>query len=32
MSTSALAVYIRFALYVLQILILICWVYRFLAG
>ncbi len=31
-STSALAVYMRFALYVLQILILICWVYRFLAG
>jgi len=32
MSTSAVAVNIRFALYVLQILILICWVYRFLAG
>ena len=31
-STSAMAVYVRFALYVLQILILICWVYRFLTG
>ncbi len=31
-STSAMAVNIRFALYVLQILMLICWVYRFLTG